>query len=93
MFQPEEKTQALTRSPYFQLSLSILSGTDLVVMDRGGTSDPYVKIMQGGKLQYKTSSQKKTLEPVWNEEADIYLHDPFDPLCFQVRSVEMFIVR
>ena len=84
MFQPEEKTHALTSSPYFHLRLNIIRGSDLAVMDRGGTSDPYVKIMQGGKLQYKTSSQKKTLEPVWNEEADIYLEDPFDPLCFLV---------
>ena len=84
MLKPEEKTCALTSSPYFHLRLVIIRGSDLAVMDRGGTSDPYVKIMQGGKLQYKTTTQKKTLEPVWNEEADIYLEDPFDPLIFLV---------
>ena len=58
-------------------------------MDREGTSDPYVKIMQGGKLQHKTSSQKKTLNPAWNEEADIYIEDPFDPIRLKVRQVTL----
>ena len=62
-----------------------MSGSDLVVMDRGGTSDPYVKIMQAGKLLHKTSPKKKTLTPVWNEEADIYIEDPFDPIYLKVR--------
>ena len=88
LLQPEEKTEALSISPYFHIRLKVISGHDLVVMDRGGTSDPYVKVMQSGKVQHKTTSQKKTLNPVWNEEADVYIEDPFQPICFKVCDFE-----
>ena len=34
--------------------------------DRGGTSDPYVKLSLAGQ-QHKSKTIKKTLDPVWNE--------------------------
>eukprot|EP01090_Pellita_catalonica_P020395 TRINITY_DN7278_c0_g1_i1.p1 TRINITY_DN7278_c0_g1~~TRINITY_DN7278_c0_g1_i1.p1 ORF type:complete len:430 (+),score=67.86 TRINITY_DN7278_c0_g1_i1:32-1291(+) len=65
------------------LSLSIISGTDLVSRDRNGFSDPYVIVKWGGKAE-KSVVKKKTLNPVWNElfvfpervsKEDIQRHD------------------
>ena len=54
-------------------------------MDRGGTSDPYVRVMQGEEVLHKTVEKKKTINPVWNDKSNIYIEDPFNPLIFQVR--------
>ncbi len=42
---------------------------DLISMDSGGTSDPYVKvfILPDKKKKYDTKVHKKTLNPVFNE--------------------------
>ena len=54
-------------------------------MDRGGTSDPYVMIMQGEEQLHKTPEKKKTVNPVWNDQSNVYIENPFTPLTFQVR--------
>ena len=64
--------------------MSILCGRELIAMDRGGTSDPYVRIMQGEELLHKTVEKKKTVNPVWNDQANVYIDNPFTPLTFQV---------
>ena len=46
------------------MALTIESASGLEPMDRGGTSDPYVKI-KVGKQRDKTEVKKKTLDPVW----------------------------
>eukprot|EP01028_Stygiella_incarcerata_P003430 TRINITY_DN1682_c0_g1_i1.p1 TRINITY_DN1682_c0_g1~~TRINITY_DN1682_c0_g1_i1.p1 ORF type:complete len:757 (+),score=209.80 TRINITY_DN1682_c0_g1_i1:121-2391(+) len=46
--------------------LRVVSASDLVGMDKGGTSDPYCRIMCGPQT-VKTSVIKKTLNPTWNE--------------------------
>ena len=54
-------------------------------MDRGGTSDPYVMIMQGEEQLHKTPEKKKTVNPVWNDQSNVFIENPFTPLTFQVR--------
>lgn len=52
-----------------QLTVGILQAADLLSMDSGGTSDPYVKvfILPDKKKKYDTKVHKKTLNPVFNE--------------------------
>jgi len=52
------------------VTIRIIQGRDLVAMDRNfkgklSTSDPYVKVVFGGKKRGKTSVAKKTLNPQW----------------------------
>ena len=68
----------------FRVDISILSGHELIAMDRGGTSDPYVSIMHGKEQLHKTQVKKKTVNPVWNEEAEIFLENLSSPLTFKV---------
>ena len=62
-------------------------------MDRGGTSDPYVRIMQGEEQLHKTVEKKKTVNPVWNDQANVYIEDPFSPLTFQVHRLFIAVMR
>lgn len=41
-----ERKEKLSKFPYFRIEMSILNGKELIAMDRGGTSDPYVKVVQ-----------------------------------------------
>lgn len=41
-----ERKEQLSKFPYFRIEMSILNGRELIAMDRGGTSDPYVKVVQ-----------------------------------------------
>ncbi|CAK6967195.1 synaptotagmin-2 [Scomber scombrus] len=52
-----------------KLTVGILQAADLISMDSGGTSDPYVKIVlhPEKKKKYDTKVHKKTLNPVFNE--------------------------
>uniref|UniRef100_A0A3B4Z0N3 Synaptotagmin n=1 Tax=Stegastes partitus TaxID=144197 RepID=A0A3B4Z0N3_9TELE len=52
-----------------QLTIGILQAADLMSMDSGGTSDPYVKVLllPDKKKKYDTKVHKKTLNPVFNE--------------------------
>ncbi|ROI42815.1 Synaptotagmin-1 [Anabarilius grahami] len=52
-----------------KLTVGILQAADLLSMDSGGTSDPYVKvfILPDKKKKYDTKVHKKTLNPVFNE--------------------------
>ncbi len=49
--------------------MGILQAADLLSMDSGGTSDPYVRvfILPDKKKKYDTKVHKKTLNPVFNE--------------------------
>ena len=44
----------------------MISGSGLLAMDRGVSSDPYVILKLGGKKK-KSKTIKKSLEPVWND--------------------------
>uniref|UniRef100_A0A8B9KH15 Synaptotagmin n=1 Tax=Astyanax mexicanus TaxID=7994 RepID=A0A8B9KH15_ASTMX len=52
-----------------KLTVGILQCADLISMDSGGTSDPYVKVflLPDKKKKYDTKVHKKTLNPVFNE--------------------------
>uniref|UniRef100_A0A8C3G5J3 Synaptotagmin n=1 Tax=Cyclopterus lumpus TaxID=8103 RepID=A0A8C3G5J3_CYCLU len=52
-----------------KLTVGILQAADLISMDSGGTSDPYVKVqlLPEKKKKYDTKVHKKTLNPVFNE--------------------------
>ncbi|KAK1898158.1 Synaptotagmin-2 [Dissostichus eleginoides] len=52
-----------------KLTVGILQAADLLSMDSGGTSDPYVKVfvLPDKKKKYDTKVHKKTLNPVFNE--------------------------
>jgi hypothetical protein len=51
--------------------VNIIQGKDLVAMDMGGTSDPYVKIYLLPREKHlkkqETKVHRKTLDPVFNE--------------------------
>uniref|UniRef100_UPI00358F032B multiple C2 and transmembrane domain-containing protein 1 isoform X2 n=1 Tax=Myxine glutinosa TaxID=7769 RepID=UPI00358F032B len=50
-----------------QVRIRLREGRSLVVRDRGGASDPYVKFKLGGKIVHKSRIIYKNLNPVWNE--------------------------
>ncbi|XP_053171844.1 synaptotagmin-2 [Scomber japonicus] len=52
-----------------KLTVGILQAADLMSMDSGGTSDPYVKVSlhPDKKKKHDTKVHKKTLNPVFNE--------------------------
>ncbi|XP_068449995.1 synaptotagmin-2-like isoform X1 [Clinocottus analis] len=52
-----------------KLTVGILQAADLISMDSGGTSDPYVKVqlLPEKKKKFDTKVHKKTLNPVFNE--------------------------
>ncbi|KAF2968014.1 hypothetical protein GQX73_g5584 [Xylaria multiplex] len=49
------------------LRVDVLDGTDLPAADSNGKSDPYCKFELNGQEVFKSKTQKKTLNPVWNE--------------------------
>ncbi|XDV18732.1 hypothetical protein PO909_024368 [Leuciscus waleckii] len=51
----------------YLLTLCLKEGRGLVIRDRCGTSDPYVKFKLDGKTLYKSKVVYKNLNPIWNE--------------------------
>ncbi|KAM4675480.1 multiple C2 and transmembrane domain-containing protein 2 isoform 2-T2 [Discoglossus pictus] len=51
----------------YLLTIHLREGRNLVVRDRSGTSDPYVKFKLNKKTLYKSRVIYKNLNPVWNE--------------------------
>ncbi|XP_063170399.1 multiple C2 and transmembrane domain-containing protein 2 [Candoia aspera] len=51
----------------YLLMIHLKEGRNLVVRDRCGTSDPYVKFKLNGKTLYKSKVIYKNLNPVWDE--------------------------
>lgn len=49
-----------------EIFIEIISCRELFAADKGGTSDPYVKIKLGGKEVHKTTHIEKTLNPVFS---------------------------
>ncbi|XP_060116217.1 multiple C2 and transmembrane domain-containing protein 2 [Heteronotia binoei] len=51
----------------YLLTIHLKEGRNLVIRDRCGTSDPYVKFKVNGKTLYKSKVIYKNLNPVWDE--------------------------
>ncbi|KAI3377631.1 hypothetical protein L3Q82_008791 [Scortum barcoo] len=65
------------RSPLrsFLLTINLKEGRNLVIRDRCGTSDPYVKFKLDGKTFYKSKVVYKDLNPTWNESFSLPVKD------------------
>jgi hypothetical protein len=61
------------RSTTMKLCVQVIAGRHLKAMDRGGTSDPYVRICVGKNKEKRARSRtiQKSLDPVWNEELEV----------------------
>ncbi|XP_062710210.1 multiple C2 and transmembrane domain-containing protein isoform X2 [Aedes albopictus] len=81
--QRRRETQ-LRQHSFFQLRIHLISGHNLVAMDKSGTSDPYVKFKVGGRLLYKSKTVHKDLNPVWDETFVVPVEDPFQPINIKV---------
>lgn len=80
----KRREAALRQHSFFQLKVHLVSGHNLVAMDKSGTSDPYVKFKQGSRLLYKSKTVHKDLNPVFDETFTVPIEDPFQPLNIKV---------
>ena len=77
----------LRKYPFFRLTVVVGSGRDLIAMDRGGTSDPYLKCVQGQDKLFQIKEVKKTVNPMWGETVVAHVSNPFKPITFQVNII------
>ncbi|XP_053287662.1 multiple C2 and transmembrane domain-containing protein 2 isoform X2 [Pleuronectes platessa] len=68
-----DSIRGLSRS--FLLTINLKEGRNLVIRDRCGTSDPYVKFKLDGKTFYKSKVVYKNLNPTWNETFSLPVKD------------------
>ncbi|XP_046657711.1 multiple C2 and transmembrane domain-containing protein-like [Daphnia pulicaria] len=68
----------------FRLHVVLKQGRDLAAKDSCGTSDPYVKFKLGNKVIYRSKTIHRDLNPIWEEDFDIYLDDLNTPLHIRV---------
>ncbi|XP_023320595.1 multiple C2 and transmembrane domain-containing protein isoform X2 [Eurytemora carolleeae] len=68
---------------YYSFDFTLICGKDLLAMDKGGTSDPYVVILKDQQQLYRSAEVKKTINPVWEETKTLYL-DSLSTLTLQV---------
>ncbi|XP_055010460.1 multiple C2 and transmembrane domain-containing protein 2 isoform X2 [Boleophthalmus pectinirostris] len=59
----------------FLVTITLKEGHNLVIRDRCGTSDPYVKFKLDGKTFYKSKVVYKNLNPLWNETFSMPIKD------------------
>ncbi|MGH0183796.1 UNVERIFIED_CONTAM: hypothetical protein FKN15_013203 [Acipenser sinensis] len=70
----DERGDSLTVLPSrvsYVLTINLKQGRNLVIRDRSGTSDPYVKFKLDGKTLYKSKVVYKNLNPEWNESFSV----------------------
>ncbi|XP_053127657.1 multiple C2 and transmembrane domain-containing protein 2 isoform X2 [Hemicordylus capensis] len=66
----EAGSEGLSKLPgsfAYLLTIHLKEGRNLVIRDRCGTSDPYVKFKLNGKTLYKSKVIYKNLNPIWDE--------------------------
>uniref|UniRef100_A0AAY5E7E5 C2 domain-containing protein n=1 Tax=Electrophorus electricus TaxID=8005 RepID=A0AAY5E7E5_ELEEL len=59
----------------YLLTINLKEGRHLVIRDRNGTSDPYVKFRLDGKTIYKSKVVCKNLNPAWYESFSVFIRD------------------
>ncbi|XP_056876215.1 multiple C2 and transmembrane domain-containing protein 2-like isoform X1 [Takifugu flavidus] len=70
-----ESTSTSVSQRSFLLTINLKEGRNLVIRDRCGTSDPFVKFKMEGKTFYKSKVVYKDLNPTWNETFSLPLKD------------------
>ncbi|XP_019359575.1 PREDICTED: multiple C2 and transmembrane domain-containing protein 2 isoform X2 [Gavialis gangeticus] len=83
----EEGSDYLSNLPNpfaYLLTIHLKEGRNLVVRDRCGTSDPYVKFKLNGKTLYKSKVMYKNLNPVWDETVVLPIQKLGQKLCVKV---------
>ena len=78
------KTDGRDGSQMGVATVRVLRGSNLRAADRGGKSDPYVVVQVAGGKQAKTSVQKGTVNPVWDETLELSVPDVAEPLALSV---------
>ncbi|KAI4889043.1 hypothetical protein NFI96_023802 [Prochilodus magdalenae] len=68
----------------YLLTINLKEGRNLVIRDRSGTSDPYVKFRLDGKTVYKSKVMYRNLNPVWNESFSFTVRDLEQSVSVQV---------
>ncbi|XP_016347768.1 multiple C2 and transmembrane domain-containing protein 2-like [Sinocyclocheilus anshuiensis] len=70
-------SQSASAQQKFQylLTINLKKGKNLVIRDRSGTSDPFVKFKVDGKNIYKSKVVNKNLNPAWNESFSFPVRD------------------
>lgn len=53
------------------LTIHVIEADGLMAVDRGGSSDPFVKVSIGTQSVLKTKVKKETLTPNWSESATV----------------------
>ncbi|XP_072551589.1 multiple C2 and transmembrane domain-containing protein 2 [Salminus brasiliensis] len=69
---------------HYVLSINLKEGRNLVIRDRSGTSDPYVKFKVDGKTLYKSKVVHRNLNPMWNESFSFPIRDLEQTVLVQV---------
>ncbi|KAJ8252127.1 hypothetical protein COCON_G00214390 [Conger conger] len=68
-------TTSTGQKTFYLLTITLREGKNLVIRDRCGTSDPYVKFKLDGKTFYKSKVVYKNLNPTWNESFSCVVKD------------------
>ena len=76
----------LRAHPFYHLHVHLKQGYDLAARDSNGSSDPYAKFLVKGKVQHKSKTVYKDLNPVWDEHFVLPVDDPFLPIEMKVRK-------
>ncbi|XP_056288942.1 multiple C2 and transmembrane domain-containing protein 1 isoform X1 [Pseudoliparis swirei] len=76
--------QRASGSSKFRLEVEVKRGNQLAVRDRGGSSDPYVKLKLAGREVFRSRTVHKSLNPVWEERTSLVLDCLSEPLCVKV---------
>lgn len=81
----QRKREAMLRQHvFFQLRIHLISGHNLMAMDKNGLSDPYVKFKLHGRLLHKSKTIYRDLNPVWDETFVVPIEDPFQQIYIKV---------